>query len=89
MRFLVKATIKPGIDKSEIIPRLPAANAADQKRLADGIQENLALVAADRSAGWIVINAESEEALEAIYQTMPLNAYQDYEAIHILAEEDN
>ncbi|WP_310620956.1 hypothetical protein [Flexibacterium corallicola] len=89
MRFLVKATIKPEVDKSLIISKLPLANAADQKRLADGIQENLALVAADRSAGWVILHADSEAALEAIYATMPLNDYQDYEAVHILDEKDN
>ncbi|MFA3918804.1 muconolactone Delta-isomerase family protein [Ruegeria hyattellae] len=89
MRFLVRATIKPGTAKADVVSRLPAANAVDQKRLDDGVQEHRALVAADRSAGWIVLNVENEQELEKLYQEMPLNDFQDYEAIHILDEKDN
>ncbi|WP_299494133.1 hypothetical protein [uncultured Shewanella sp.] len=76
-RWLVQATILPGAEEV-LKERLHLANAADQQRLDDGIQEDLALVAADRSTAWIVLRAESEEALQDIFATMPLNDYQTY-----------
>ena len=50
MRFMIKATIKPGTDKEDVISRVPAAYAASDARVKQGIQEGPALVAADRSA---------------------------------------
>ena len=89
MRFLIKATIKPGTDKAEVLSRVPAANAASEERVKQGIQEGAALVAADRSAGWAVINCKSREELQEIFQTMPLNDFQEYEVTLLLEEKDN
>ncbi|MCL1127501.1 hypothetical protein [Shewanella surugensis] len=76
-RWLVQATIIPG-SEDVLQERLYLANAADQQRRDDGIQEDLALVAADRSTAWIVLRAGSEETLQDIFATMPLNDYQTY-----------
>ena len=44
MRFMIKATIKPGTDKADVISRVPAAYSASDARVKQGIQEDRRLL---------------------------------------------
>jgi muconolactone delta-isomerase len=68
---------------------LPAQNANDEALIKRGIQEGPAFVAADRSAGWLIFNCESQDKAQELLQTAPVYKYCDYDITPLLATEEN
>lgn len=92
MRFMITISMKDGNtqkDVQEMLKALPAQQANDTRLMEQVIQEIPALVAADRSVGWLILNCESEEKVQEILQTSPIYQYSEYKITALLATEEN
>lgn len=89
MRFIIQATMKSGIDTAEMLAALPAQGARDAKLMAQGIQEMPALVAADRSIGWLIFNCDSRDHLQEVLEAGPMYGMSEYVITPLLNSEDN
>jgi len=92
MRFLIKATMKKGNaekDIAEMLATLPAQEANDAKLIEQGILEGPAMVAADRSHAWQVLNCETEGELQNLLKTYPTYKFSHWEVTPLLATEEN
>jgi muconolactone delta-isomerase len=89
MRFMIQITMKSGIDRAEMLARLSAQGARDARLMEQGIQELPALVAADRSIGWQVMDCDSQDHLQEILQASPLYDMSEYVITPLLASEEN
>jgi muconolactone delta-isomerase len=89
MRFMIQITMKPDYNQEELFALLPAQGENDKRLLAQGIQEMPALIAADRSIGWLVFNCDSNDHLQEVLQQGPLYAMSEYVITPLLATEEN
>jgi hypothetical protein len=86
-RFLVKITTDPStsvMEESELTTLFEQASAANQLRIAEGVQEGPAYMGVDQWIDWVVLRSKSELTLLDIFATMPLNDYQTYEVVRLL-----
>ncbi len=81
--------MKPDYVQKELFALLPAQGENDKRLLAQGIQELPALIAADRSIGWLVFNCDSHDHLQEVLQQSPLYAMSDYVITPLLETAEN
>lgn len=91
MRYMVQAMMKELGEKElgELMAVVAAQEAFDGELIAQGVQEGRAIVAANRSTAWKVLNCESEDEVQEILLNHPTYELSSWHVTQVLSEEDN
>lgn len=71
--FMLDIDLPPYID-ADFMSRIPAQREQINRLMSEGVITSYTL-ALDRSKLWVVLNAESEEAVRKVFESFPLHEY--------------